>query len=333
MFVIYDCAMDEFSNMDKKNTSLMSSPFGVASEAVLRSLEIPFRSLDSKDFKGLNGEIAQGKFLANGGYYGRISNLSKFLFANIFNIALVAKSGDILLALEEDSYSNLTFALNLLESNDKFKELVNNELFSQNISINIESLKNHIAYFPQVLSDFALKNADKFNEKIKFRFGDLRDNEIIPSISKRYEQTAGFSACIYYGGRHFDCGLKGEYEGVNGLFDALELRAFETSFSPLSFSHFFAFDTQKALAKSGEILYSGIDMGVDFLCVFSASSFSAFDTHFRECARACGRDIIALPVLNLAQILLLSFGEIDACGFNSHLINPLNLFINDFKVS
>ncbi|MWV62775.1 hypothetical protein DCO58_02385 [Helicobacter saguini] len=334
MFVIYDCGMDGFCNADKKNTSLSSSPFGVASKAVLNSLNIPFRLLDSKDFDSLSNDLKHTKtFLNNGGYYGRIANLSKFLFANIFNIALAAKNGDILLALEEDSYSNLAYALNLLESNAKFKEFLNNELLSQNIRINIESLKNHIAYLPQVLSDFALQNPDKFKAKIKFHFGDSKDNEIIPSISKRFDSTSGFSSAIYYGGRHFDCTRNSEYDGLKGLFDSVELNAFETSFSALSFSHFFAFDTQKAFEKSGEILYSGIDLGVDFLCVFSASSFAAFDAHFRELSRACGRDEIAIPSLNLAQILLLSFGEIESCGFELHQISPLSLFVNDFKVS
>lgn len=311
MYVIYDC--------------IGNSPFKIAGKNLLSELNLPFRQLQNESF------------LPNGGYYGRISNISKFIFANIYNIALVAKSGDILLALEEDSFCNLAFSLSLLESNNDVKEFARAELLSHGINIDVDRLKEYVAYLPFILMNLS----DEIIKNVKFHFGieqniDEKENisEAIPSISKRFDKVDGFSTCLYYTGGHFDCmNFREDSKNVNDIFDLVGLKSLESSFSFESFTHLLEINKQKAFKKSGEILYAGIDLGVDFLCVFGNSSFDMFNKYSEMCARECGRDDIYIPIITLAQILLVSFGKGEKAGFDLHNINPLSLFENNFKVS
>lgn len=323
MYLIY-----EYVSSDSKNV-----PFIKAAKNVLKTLQIPFRILQDS-----NKEYSENAhFLPDGGYYGNIYNFSKFIFANIYNIALAARHNDTLLAVSEESYGNLMLSLNALESSIDLMDIMQQELGVKGINVTLKELKNYVTYLPNVLAG----HIDVIKNNVKFHFGlsidsiDSKNIESIPLIATsnalKNSVNKGFCACKYYSSRHFYCDQNNEYKNVNILLDTLGLKSLEAPFSSLSYTHIL--DRDKALSKSGEILYAGIDLGVDFLCVFSEDTFRVFDSAHKECARACGRDEIDIPLLNLAQILLVAFGKAEDAGFEAHSINPLRLFENNFKVS
>ncbi|RDU65264.1 hypothetical protein CQA53_06730 [Helicobacter didelphidarum] len=304
MYLIYDC--------------LQNSPFHIATLNLLKVLEIPFKEIPKTE-----------SFIPNGGYYGRISKLDKFLFANIYNIALAAKNGDILLAIEEDSYANLAFTLNTIATYKEFRDFVSQELQHYGIMLDVTTLHKHVAYFPALLG----KYHDKIQQNIVLHFGSLNTKNQMPSISARYDSLEGFVTCLYYTGRHFDCNMHGEYAEIHKIFKLLGLKVFETPFSMESFTHLLEINETKAYQKSGEILYAGIDLGVDFICVFGDSTFNMFEKKHNLCTKYCKRDNIDIAVLNLAQILLVAFGRFEEAGFDLHAKNPKFLWKDNSKVS
>ena len=122
MYLLYDC--------------LHKSPFSIATQNVLKILDIPFSHITKS-------------FMPHGGYYGRIAKLEHFLFANIYNIALAIQHQGILLALEEDSYANAMFAIHLILHNQNLKDFIHHELQANNISIDLESLSENISEIPK----------------------------------------------------------------------------------------------------------------------------------------------------------------------------------------
>ena len=290
MYLIYDC--------------LKNSPFSIATQQVLKHLNIPYTTLD-----------ANKSFKAHGGYFGRIGALEQFIFANVYNIALASLEEKKLLALEEDSYANLIFTLDLLRNNQSLRDFVVAELQSQSIILDIDILQNHIAYFPAILANYMTE----IEQSIKYSFG--KNGRNLPHISPN-NTTKGFSSCAFYGSRHADCNMQGEYKHLEKLCKILGLTYLSKPFSLQSFTHLAHIDSEKAYQKSGDLLYEGIDLGVDFLCVFADSTFDMFDNKQDLCTKYCKRDPISIASLNMAQILLVCFGKADEAGFETHKINP-----------
>ena len=308
MYLLYDCFTE-------------SNSFTSASEAVLRTIDI-----DQVKLEGGEG------FKYHGGYYGRVGRIESFVFANVYNIWLAVKKGAVLLALEEDSYANLVCALSFVYNNEAISEFLSKELQAQNLELDINSLHKHIAYFPSVIAT----KLDELGRLVKLRFSPsavaASDNgssnggnlaSALPLISRRYaSHTGGFSTCLYYSNRHYDCGLNGEYEKLGALFSLMGLKAFEMPFSLESYTHLLAHNEELAYQKSGELLYAGIDLGVDFLCTFSDSVRDMFDSRFKLCTKHCGRDKIEIPTLHLAQIILLSLDKAKESGIDSNRVRP-----------
>lgn len=293
MYIIYNC--------------LTNSPFVTASCNVLKALDIPFQNLSS-----------ESTFVFHGGYYGRLTKLENFIFANVYNIALAVKNNGILLALEEDSYANLAFTLNLIKSNQSVKDFLYHQLQNHNIKLDLEALHEYVTYFPQVLEN----KLDTIKTNIQFHFGNtIMQPSILPKnpISNARE---GISTCLYYSNRHFDCNTKQEYGVLKPLFELVGLKSFTTSFSMQSFQNLLDIDSEKAYKKSGEAMYAGIDLGVDFLCVFSDYLFNMFEKQRNLCIKYCKRDSIAIPILNLAQVLLISLGKEQEAGLELHNVKP-----------
>lgn len=291
MYLIYDC----FKN---------NSPFSIATQNVLKHLNIPYITLDK-----------QKRFKFHGGYFGRIGALEQFIFSNVYNIALACLEEKKLLALEEDSYANLVFTLDLLRNNQSLRAFAIAELQSQNIVLDIDILQNHIAYFPAILADYV----DIIGQSIKYSFG--KNLQHIPAIMPN-NTSNGFSACAFYGSRHADCNMRNEYGHIPHLCELIGLGYLDKPISLQSYTHLAQIDIEKAYEKSGELLYSGIDFGVDFLCVFSDSTFDMFDNKQKLCAKHCKRDSISIASLNMAQILLVCFGKADEAGFELHKVSP-----------
>lgn len=298
MYLLYDC--------------LHKSPFSIATQNVLKILDIPFSHITKS-------------FMPHGGYYGRIAKLEHFLFANIYNIALAIQHQGILLALEEDSYANAMFAIHLILHNQNLKDFIHHELQANNISIDLESLSENISYFPAILSNH-IATIEK-NTKLYFNTTSYSQN-MIPNVMPNIGYANGFSTCLYYTNRHFDCNLRGEYAMLDKIFANMRLVKFEKGFSTESFSHLVDINMEKAYQKSGAIMFAGIDLGVDFFCVFGDSVFKIFDKQHNLCVKYCKRDNIAIPILNLAQILLISFDRIQDAGFDLHTIKP-NFLLKD----
>lgn len=289
MYLIYDC--------------LKNSSFSIATQNVLKHLNIPYITLDK-----------QKSFRVHGGYFGRIGALEQFIFANVYNISLACLEGKKLLALEEDSYANLVFTLDLLRNNQSLRAFAIAELQSQNIVLDIDILQNHIAYFPAILSDYM----DIIGQTMKYSFG--KNLQHIPAIVP--DSINGFSACAFYGSRHADCNMRDEYKHIPKLCKLIGLGYLDKPISLQSYTHLEQIDIERAYEKSGELLYSGIDLGVDFLCVFSDSTFDMFDKKQALCIKYSKRDPISIACLNMAQILLVCFDKADEAGFSLHKVNP-----------
>ena len=272
------------------------SPFVVAAKNLLKCLNIEF-STDSKG--GLDI-----------GYHARISKLECFLLSTIYHLALAQKNNKILLTLDEDSYCNLAFCVNMIENNQNLKKFIHDSFSKKNIEIDIENLKNHLEFLPRLL----YKNIGRVRENIKFKLH-------------------GLSACLYYGYRHFDCSRNGEYDGLPLIFDLVGLKYFDMPFGKYCFSHLIDIDPILCYKKSGEVMFSGIDLGVDFLCSFSDSVFNLFDSKHNLCVKHFKRDDITISTLNLSQILLLAFGRFNETAFNTHKIKPDFLDSSNILVS
>lgn len=282
---------------------LKNSTFSIATQNLLKHLNIPYITLNR-----------QKSFKFHGGYFGRIGALEQFIFANVYNIALACLEEKKLLALEEDSYSNLIFTLDLLRNNQSLRSFAIAELQSQNIVLDIDALQNHIAYFPAILVDYV----DNIRQSIKYSFG--KNLQHVPAITPN--AVSGFSTCAFYGSRHADCNMRNEYKHISQLCEILGLGYLEKAISLQSYTHLAQIDIEKAYEKSGELLYAGIDLGVDFLCVFSDSTFNMFDGKQALCTSYCKRDSISIASLNMAQILLVCLDKADEAGFALHKVNP-----------
>lgn len=299
MYLIYDC--------------LKNSPFSIATQQVLKHLNIQYTMLDKKN-----------SFKAHGGYFGRIGALEQFIFANVYNIALASLEEKKLLAIEEDSYANLVFTLDLLRNNQSLRDFVIAELQSQNIILDIDILQNSIAYFPAILIGYMAE----IEQSVKCSFGKNAKN--FPHISPN-NITKGFSTCAFYGSRHADCNMQDEYKHLPQLFKILGLTYLDKPIGLQSFTHLAHIDSEKAYQKSGDLLYEGIDLGIDFLCVFAASTFDMFDNKQDLCTKYCRRDPISIASLNMAQILLVCFDKANEAGFELHKVNPY--FVQHNKAS
>lgn len=320
MYLLYDC----FAN---------PSPFKIASESVLKHLNIPYKVLSGSE-----------KFKYHGGYYGRIGKIEPFVFANVYNIWLAAKDNSILLTLEEDSYANIICAISFIYNNEAIYDFIVKETKANNMQLDFSNLHKHIAYFPSLLSN----HIDNLGEHIKLRFisGSDIDSQVglrnvysvsnvgnMPRISaNQLYGVSGFSTCLYYSNRHYDCNLNCEYDCLSRIFSDIGLQAFEMPFSMQSYTHFLPYNESMAYQKSGEIMYAGIDLGIDFLCVFSQSSYNIFDKQFKLCAKYCKRDKIEIPSLNLAQLLLICMDKSQDAGFDLHTIKP-NFVLGVVKAS
>ena len=85
-------------------------------------------------------------------------------------------------------------------------------------------------------------------------------------------------------------------------------------------------DKEIAFKMAGAIMLDVFDTACDFVIVNDIRSFTMFDTQQKKLARTVGRDIglAGLPVLSMAQVLLMALGEItpSANHTDKHAIKP-----------
>ncbi|BCZ18918.1 Heterodisulfide reductase, subunit B [Helicobacter sp. NHP19-012] len=218
----------------------------------------------------------------DGGHWGRLADLEKFLTANAYNLALAHKVGGVLLCADEDAYTNATYAKALLDSEPSLLEAVNNNLAAYELSY---SQQAQVVF----LNDLLAKEILQLEPLTPFK---------------------GFSAVWF----------KESAQEHPALLRWLDLHTHSPLFAKESYAHLLDIDSQMALKESARIRYAGIDLGADFLMVDALSQFHMFDTLAEQGSNAYQRDHDRTSVLFLPQLILLALGERDikALGLESH---------------
>ncbi|BCZ17218.1 Heterodisulfide reductase, subunit B [Helicobacter sp. NHP19-003] len=218
----------------------------------------------------------------DGGHWGRLADLEKFLAASAYNLALAHKVGGVLLCAEEDAYKNATHAKVLLDSEPDLLESVNQNLAAYGLS-----------YSPEATAVF---------------LNDLLAKEVLQL--EPITPFKGFSAVWF----------KESAQEHPALLKWLGLHTHSPLFSKESYAHLLDIDRQMALKESARIRYAGIDLGVDFLMVDALSQFHMFDTLAEQASKAYQRDHDCTSALFLPQVVLLALGEREtkALGLDSH---------------
>lgn len=271
MYILYSC-------FHKKD------PFLLSSIHLLNEFNIKF------DF------LPKLKFIYHGGYFGKSVNLAQFILANIYNIALVAKDNNILLALEEDSYSNLIYAISVIYSDEGLKDFIKGELRALKIDMDIDTfldnIHNHVDYMPKLFR--------KKKERIKF------------CSTNKFK---GQKCVLFFGPRHFEASLNNEYNFLDEMFDLIEVEPLYKNYH--YYAHLKDINPKVAYGKSAEILYECIDAGANFALCFSHSHFKILDD-LKSAIKYHKRDYINFPTINANQLLLIGFGKQANCEFERH---------------
>ncbi|BEG56494.1 Heterodisulfide reductase, subunit B [Helicobacter sp. NHP21005] len=230
----------------------------------------------------LNLHFVELPCVFDGGHWGRLADLEKFLSANAYNLALAHKVGGVLLCAEEDVYQNATYTKALLGSEPSLLESVNNSLAAYDLSY---SPKAQVVF----LNDLLAKEVLQLEPITPFK---------------------GFSAVWF----------KESAQEHPALLRWLNLHTHSPLFSKESYAHLLDIDREMALKESARIRYAGIDLGVDFLMVDALSQFHMFDTLAAQGSSAYQRDHDSTSALFLPQVVLLALGERDmkALGLDSH---------------
>ncbi|CRF46012.1 DUF5644 domain-containing protein [Helicobacter heilmannii] len=218
----------------------------------------------------------------DGGHWGRLADLEKFLTANAYNLALAHKIGGVLLCAEEDAYTNAAYAKALLDSTPDLLEAVNKNLATYDLSY---SLEVQVVF----LNDLLAKEVLQLEPLTPFK---------------------DFSAAWF----------KQSAQEHPTLLKWLDLHIHSPLFSKESYAHLLDIDRKMALKESARIRYAGIDLGVDFIMVNALSQFHMFDTLAKQGSDAYQRDHDHTSVLFLSQVVLLALGERNAkaLGLDSH---------------
>lgn len=236
------------------------------------------------------------KFIYHGGYFGKSVNLAQFLLANIYNISLAAKDNNILLAIEEDSYSNLIYSISAIYSDESLRDYIKLELKNLKIDMDIDNFLDNLHQFVMYLPKLLRTK----REKIKY------------CTTNKFK---GQKCALFFGPRHFEADLNNEYNFLKEMFDLIEVDVLYKNYH--YYAHLKDINPPIAYGKSAEILYECIDSGASFALCFSHSHFKILDD-LKSCIKYHKRDYIKFPTINIAQLLLLGFGKQLNCSFESH---------------
>ncbi|GMB91848.1 DUF5644 domain-containing protein [Helicobacter ailurogastricus] len=217
----------------------------------------------------------------DGGYWGRLGDLEKFLTANAYNLSLAHKIGGVLLCADEDAYSNANYAKQVLDNEPSLQERVNKNLEPYGLR-----------YTPQAKALY---------------LNDLLEQKLLKLEPKT--PLTNFSAVLF--------SANGE---DLGLFKWLDLQVQSPLFARESYAHLLDVDRSMALKESARIRYEGIDLGVDFLITGALSQFYLFDTLAKQASNLYQRDHDSTSTLFASQVVLLALGERDlkALGLDTH---------------
>ncbi|PAF42490.1 DUF5644 domain-containing protein [Helicobacter sp. 11S02596-1] len=237
-------------------------------------------------------------FCFDGGYWGRLCDLEKFLLANAYNLALAQHNGAVLLCCDEDAYINALYAKKILDSDESADQQV------------LESINKKLKSY-----GLSYERTSSNNAGVKY-LNEMIANELKYDVIQSFE---GFETLLFHGSL-FGFSSDGiDKICYDEMFKKISLKHHQASVQNESYAHLFDVFKPSALKQSGAIYYEAIDLGVDFLLTTSLGQFEMLDTHAKKASKAYRRDFDSTPTLFLSELVLLAMGERDSQKIGLHL--------------
>ncbi|RAX57593.1 hypothetical protein CCZ01_05480 [Helicobacter monodelphidis] len=76
-----------------------------------------------------------------------------------------------------------------------------------------------------------------------------------------------------------------------------------------SVAHLSSFNLEGALKENARVYYQMADLGIDFIITMSFSAFSFFENYQSKIKSAAGRELMDIPIIHIAELLLILMGE------------------------
>lgn len=231
------------------------------------------------------GMEALGEHLIRGGYWGRFSERFLDVWLEIFLKA--EQENAQIMAMEEDSYLDLLYALKIANSAAMQKFALKREIAP------------FVAQKPLYLPSYALQH----------------------SKGKYQSNFAPFSSAWIGSSRAGE--LPSFEQGLGKMLSKeLGLKVIVDDFSHEGYAHTFAFNPQNALRQSARIYFNAVDLGVDFITVSSVEQLGFLDKMHQKILKASKRERIETPLLYPTQLILLALGQRDKklLGIHKHKI-------------
>lgn len=219
----------------------------------------------------------------------------KFHATNAYNITLASRDNGDILCVENSSFLSLALSKNALLENAKLKISVEKELGME------LDLKANIIHINELLRDSV--GFEKIQTLLKTSFQN-------------------FNASIYEGSSDVRLKEFTDTSSNDALVKLLGATIIKTSTCKKS-DGYEVLETNSFISDSlaGVVLLDAFDNAADFILVNDVTTFKMFDARQKSIATVVGRDI-DLPVLNIAQVLLLALGikDKDKLGLGAHKV-------------
>lgn len=259
--------------------------FGVATRAL-----VDFLKLDLPSLKGAKADLGS-EVLA--------LNKMKFLERNAYNLSLAARENGTIVCSEHSAFTSLQLTKEILSNDPGIRDLISAMLFKNGLELN---------FMTEVLTlELYLMNEvgfEKLSALVKYPFSNFNVAHFLGTSSC---QTRKFTDL------NLTCKLLDLIQAKKIRFDSSHE---SDGFEVLNISE----DLAKRFASI--TMLDMFDNAADIVLVNDARSFIMFDFYQKALEKTAGREI-KLPVLCLAQMLLLAFGitEKSKLGLDKHKVN------------
>jgi len=253
-----------------------------------RSL-LEYLNLDVPSLKGSKADIGSEMMTLN---------KRKFIERNAYNLSLAARDGGALVCVENSAFISLQLTKEALSNESALRDDVALALSKQGLELNFQT---EVLTFETFLMNEV--GIETLTSLVKHPFSDF--------------YVAHFFGTSFCQARKFtDLGLTCKL--------LLATQAKKVTFERLFESDGFeVLDASETLAYTlaSTTMLDMFDNAADMVLIDDARSFIMFDFYQKALEKSAGRDI-ELPVVSLAQILLLAFGERDKAklGITKHKI-------------
>ncbi|MBE0490795.1 MAG: hypothetical protein IBX44_00925 [Sulfurospirillum sp.] len=215
----------------------------------------------------------------------------KFHTNNAFNLTLASKNAQDIICVDESSYLSLCLTKQELTADNKLKALVEKELA---MPVNLDT---KVMYITEILHDIV--GLKQLKSLVKSSFGEFYCTVFRGSSDARLAQFMQRDIC----------------DTLVSLIDAKNVKI-QSAYGSDGFE-IYSIAQSVAYNLSGVFLLDAFDHGADFILVNDINSFFMFDVNQKAIEKVVGRDI-ALPILNLSQVILLALGEKEQLQFDKH---------------